>query len=123
MQLLFDSSTEFGSAAGLGLIPGQVVRIPDEDGQRIVPQVGWNQNELQRPESIFKSIDRQYTYFVHSYYAKCAEEYVVSTVDYGVAVPAIVQKDNVYGFQFHPEKSGQVGLELLQTFFEKAVRA
>lgn len=123
MQLLFDSSTEFGSAAGLGLIPGQVVRIPDDDGQRIVPQVGWNQNELQRPESIFKSIDRQYTYFVHSYYAKCAEEYVVSTVDYGVAVPAIVQKDNVYGFQFHPEKSGQVGLKLLQTFFEKAVRA
>lgn len=123
MQLLFDSSTEFGSAAGLGLIPGQVVRIPDEDGQRIVPQVGWNQNELQRPESIFKSIDRQYTYFVHSYYAKCADEYIVSTVDYGVAVPAIVQKDNVYGFQFHPEKSGQVGLKLLQTFFEKAVRA
>ena len=71
----------------------------------------------------FKSIDRQYTYFVHSYYAKCAEEYVVSTVDYGVAVPAIVQKDNVYGFQFHPEKSGQVGLKLLQTFFEKAVKA
>ena len=69
MQLLFDSSTEFGSAAGLGLIPGQVVRIPDDDGQRIVPQVGWNQNKLQQSESIFKSIDQQYTYFVHSYYA------------------------------------------------------
>lgn len=121
--VLFPGVGAFGSAAGLGLIPGQVVRIPDDDGQRIVPQVGWNQNKLQQSENIFKSIDQQYTYFVHSYYAKCADEYIVSTVDYGVAVPAIVQKDNVYGFQFHPEKSGQVGLKLLQTFFEKAVRA
>lgn len=123
MQLLFDSSTEFGSAKGLGLIPGRVVRIPDDNGQRIVPQVGWNQNELKQPQSIFKSIDGQYTYFVHSYYAQCDDRYIVSTVEYGVDVPAIVQKDNVYGFQFHPEKSGQVGLGLLQNFFEKAVKA
>lgn len=120
MQLLFDSSDEFGKTLGLGLIPGKVVKIPD-DGQRLVPQIGWNQNELRAADSIFKEVAGQYAYFVHSYYVKCDPRYVVSSVDYGVKVPAIVQRDNVYGFQFHPEKSGQAGLQLLETFFEKVV--
>ncbi|MEJ6400866.1 imidazole glycerol phosphate synthase subunit HisH [Nicoliella lavandulae] len=120
MQLLFDSSTEFGNSQGLGLIPGQIVQIPDQNNQLMVPQTGWNQNQLKQPDSIFSSVNRQYTYFTHSYYARCDAKYIVASVDYGVEIPAIVQKDNVYGFQFHPEKSGQVGLQLLTTFFERA---
>ena len=81
--------------------------------------MGWNKNIVHHPDSAFSNVDDQYTYFVHSYYAKCADEYIVSTVDYGVAVPAIVQKDNVYGFQFHPEKSGEKGLEMLERFIER----
>ncbi|UQS85928.1 imidazole glycerol phosphate synthase subunit HisH (plasmid) [Nicoliella spurrieriana] len=123
MQLLFDSSNEFGNANGLGLIPGEIIKIPDDDGKRIVPEAGWNQNEVAKLNSIFNGVNGQYTYFTHSYYAQCDPQYVVSSVDYGVSIPAIVQRDNIYGFQFHPEKSGPVGLKLLQTFFERAVRA
>lgn len=121
MQMLFDSSTEFGLTKGLGLIPGSIVRFP-ADCSLLVPQVGWNQNQLQKANSIFKLVDGQYTYFVHSYYAKCDNQYIVSTVDYGVAVPAIVQRGNIYGMQFHPEKSGHVGLSLLQAFFKEVAK-
>lgn len=121
MQMLFDSSTEFGLTKGLGLIPGSIVRFP-ADSSLLIPQVGWNQNQLQKANSIFKLVDGQYTYFVHSYYAKCDSQYIVSTVDYGVSVPAIVQRGNIYGMQFHPEKSGQVGLSLLQAFFKEVAK-
>lgn len=117
MQMLFDSSTEFGETEGLHLIPGKVVRFPEND--LLVPQVGWNQNKLHQPDSIFKLVEKQFTYFVHSYYAQCDRQYIVSSVDYGIEVPAIVQRGRVYGMQFHPEKSGQVGLRLLKTFFEE----
>lgn len=117
MQMLFDSSTEFGETEGLHLIPGKVVRFPEND--LLVPQVDWNQNKLHQPDSIFKLVEKQFTYFVHSYYAQCDRQYIVSSVDYGIEVPAIVQRGRVYGMQFHPEKSGQVGLRLLKTFFEE----
>ena len=116
MQLLFDSSEEYGNTPGLGLIPGRVIPIPANN--LLVPQVGWNQNKLLQEQGLFKRVKDEYTYFVHSYYAKCEQQYVVSYVDYGVKVPAIVNYQNVYGMQFHPEKSGQVGLGLLKDFME-----
>jgi len=117
MQMLFDSSTEFGKIAGLHLIPGKVVRFPQNN--LFIPQVGWNQNDLRQSNSIFKAVANQYTYFVHSYYAQCDPQYIISSVNYGVTVPAIVQRGQVYGMQFHPEKSGHVGLQLLAEFFKE----
>lgn len=117
MQILFDSSTEFGKTAGLHLIPGKVVRFPQNN--LFIPQVGWNQNDLRQSNSIFKAVANQYTYFVHSYYAQCDPQYIISSVNYGVTVPAIVQRGQVYGMQFHPEKSGHVGLQLLAEFFKE----
>lgn len=119
MQMLFDYSEEYGQTAGLGLIPGKVVAIPEQG--LLVPQMGWNQQVLHRPASVFQDIDGQYTYFVHSYYAQTDPEFITSTVDYGVQVPAIVERDQVVGMQFHPEKSGQVGLQLLKDFVDKVV--
>lgn len=112
MQLLFDSSEEYGKHTGLGLINGNVKAIPADVK---VPQMGWNQNRVLR-NSPFDIIDQQFTYFVHSYYADCPQEAVVAGVDYGTFIPSIVQNNNVYGMQFHPEKSGKVGLELLEKF-------
>ncbi len=117
MQLLFEDSEEYGLNQGLNLIPGHIKAIP-ENGDLKVPQMGWNQNNLQIKASPFKNVDQQFTYFVHSYYADCVAKYVVANVDYGVKIPSIVQNNNVVGMQFHPEKSGQVGLDLLQNFQE-----
>mgnify|MGYP001160154196 CR=1 FL=1 len=122
MQLLFDSSTEYGLHQGLGLIPGKVIAFDPQKGLKI-PQMGWNQNELLQPQSPFAFLQSQYTYFVHSYYAQCAAKYIVTQVNYGVKVPALVNKDNVFGAQFHPEKSGQIGLQVLKTFAQKVVAA
>lgn len=119
MQMLFEYSEEYGQTTGLGLIPGKVVAIPD--GDLLVPQMGWNQQILHKPTSVFKEVANQYTYFVHSYYAQTDPQYITSTVDYGVQVPAIVERDQIIGMQFHPEKSGQVGLRLLKDFVEKVV--
>lgn len=119
MQMLFDYSEEYGQTAGLGLIPGKVVAIPD--GDLLVPQMGWNQQILHNSSSVFKEVANQYTYFVHSYYAQTDPQYITSTVEYGVQVPAIVERDQVIGMQFHPEKSGQVGLQLLKDFVGKVV--
>lgn len=119
MQMLFDYSEEYGQTAGLGLIPGKVVAIPD--GDLLVPQMGWNQQILHNSSSVFKEVANQYTYFVHSYYAQTDPQYITSTVEYVVQVPAIVERDQVIGMQFHPEKSGQVGLQLLKDFVEKVV--
>lgn len=119
MQLLFDSSTEYGLTEGLGLIPGTVEALPDDLGL-MIPHMGWNQNLVKNHSSIFADVaDREYTYFVHSYYAKCDDQYITTTADYGVDVPGIVERDSVYGMQFHPEKSAHVGLNLLRTFVER----
>lgn len=119
MQLLFDSSTEYGLTEGLGLIPGTVEALPSDLGL-MIPHMGWNQNLVKNHSSIFADVaDREYTYFVHSYYAKCDDQYITTTADYGVDVPGIVERDSVYGMQFHPEKSAHVGLNLLRTFVER----
>ena len=115
MQLLFDESEEYGPTPGLGIIPGTVKAIPNNLGFR-VPHMGWNQNTLCRKDSVFSDIANKYTYFVHSYYVDTDSQYIMTTADYGVKVPGIVEKGNVYGMQFHPEKSGAVGLNLLRTF-------
>ncbi|MFC6324187.1 imidazole glycerol phosphate synthase subunit HisH [Companilactobacillus baiquanensis] len=115
MQLLFDSSQEYGFTNGLGLIAGKVEQIPDK-GLKI-PQMGWNQNKIIQNSS-FDSVKDQYTYFVHSYYANCDIKNTIAAVDYGIKIPSIVQNENVVGMQFHPEKSGSVGLKLLKNFQE-----
>jgi imidazole glycerol phosphate synthase, glutamine amidotransferase subunit len=114
MQLLFDSSEEYGITQGLGLIPGAVKKIP-ANGNLKIPQMGWNKNKILQ-DSPFKAVNQQFTYFVHSYYADCDDKNIIAGVDYGRLIPSIVQNKNVVGMQFHPEKSGKVGLELLKIF-------
>lgn len=115
MQLLFDESEEYGPTPGLGIISGTVKAIPNNLGLR-VPHMGWNQNTLCHKDSAFSGVADKYTYFVHSYYVDTDSQYITTTADYGIKVPGIVEKGNVYGMQFHPEKSGAVGLNLLRTF-------
>lgn len=120
MQMLFDRSYEYGEYEGLGLIPGEIVpmegRIPKE---LPIPHIGWNELMLKQPSPLMKNTaNGDYVYFVHSYYAETPAEYVIATTDYGVEMTAAVQNDNVYGCQFHPEKSSEVGLSILKAFCE-----
>lgn len=117
MQLLFDESFEFGQTQGLGLINGSIVKIP-ETNSLTVPQTGWNQNQLCQNDPIGEIFANQYTYFVHSFYAKTNPENIITEVDYGIKIPGMVKKNNVIGFQFHPEKSGEIGLRGLKKFKE-----
>ena len=118
-QALFDSSEEFNScAAGLGIFQGKVVRFPQRDGLK-VPQIGWNQLEIARPDCpLFKDISNgSYVYFVHSFFPKPIDETVIATrTTYGEPFASSVWKDNVFATQFHPEKSQAVGLKLLENF-------
>jgi glutamine amidotransferase len=117
MQLLFNSSTEYGQSPGLGLINGEIDLLEVEFK---VPHMGWNSLILDKPKDpVLNYIkDDDYVYFIHSYYAKTKDDYIVASTDYGVKVPAIVRNKNVIGMQFHPEKSGEVGLRLLQAIKE-----
>lgn len=120
MQMLFDRSYEYGEYEGLGLIPGEIVpmdgRIPKD---LPIPHIGWNELMMKQPSPLMKNTaNGDYVYFVHSYYAETPAEYVIATTDYGVEMTAAVQKDNVYGCQFHPEKSSEVGLSILKAFCE-----
>ena len=121
MQLLFEKSCEFGEHAGLGLIPGSVRPLTDivPAGYKI-PQMGWN--ALRFPgekHPLFKYVNEgDHVYFVHSYYAADCENYVIAHTDYGAVVTAAAAKGNVMGCQFHPEKSGAVGLNILRAFCE-----
>ena len=120
MQMLFDRSYEYGEYEGLGLIPGKIVpmegRIPKD---LPIPHIGWNELMLKQPSPLMKNTaNGDYVYFVHSYYAETPAEYVIATTDYGVEMTAAVQKDNVYGCQFHPEKSSEVVLSILKAFCE-----
>lgn len=120
MQMLFDKSYEYGEYEGLGLIPGEIVpmegRIPKE---LPIPHIGWNELALKQPSPLMKNTaNGDYVYFVHSYYAETPAEYVIATTEYGVEMTAAVQKDNVYGCQFHPEKSSEIGLSILKAFCE-----
>ena len=119
LQLLFERSDETPGVEGLGILKGEVLRIPDCDGLKI-PHMGWNSLHLQNEGRLFKGLtEESYVYFVHSYYLKAEEEEIVkATADYGVTIHASVEKDNVFACQFHPEKSSDVGLQILRNFVE-----
>ena len=122
MQLLFDKSFEYGEHTGLGLIKGEIRPIADKIEKNLkVPHIGWNSLEFTEKKSeLFKYIhDGDFVYFVHSYYAADCEESVIANADYGAKLTAAVQNGNVYGCQFHPEKSGKTGLAILRAFCEK----
>lgn len=118
MQMLFEKSYEYGEHEGLGLLKGQVVsmegRIP---GDRKIPHMGWNQLNVCAGK-LLQAVDGAYVYFVHSYYAVGCEASLAATAEYGIRITAAVEQGNVYGCQFHPEKSGNVGLAILRAFCE-----
>ena len=116
MQMLFEKSFEYGEHTGLGLLKGQVVpmagRIPEE---LKIPHMGWNQLDV-KAGRLLREVDGQYVYFVHSFYAEGCEESLAAVAEYGAPITAAVEQGNVYGCQFHPEKSGNVGLNILRSF-------
>ena len=118
MQLLFEKSYEFGEHQGLGLIPGEIVPMQGTIPADLkIPQIGWNRLRLKGESPLFQHIqDGDYVYFVHSYYASGCDPYVIATTDYGIEMTAAAAHGNVYGCQFHPEKSGPVGLKILAAF-------
>ncbi len=118
LQLLFERSDESDGVSGLGILKGEIIRIPDNNGELKIPQIGWNTIQLQRNCKLFEGMeDNSYVYFVHSYYLKATDESIVTaTTEYGTLIHAAVQKDNVYACQFHPEKSSDVGLRILKNF-------
>lgn len=119
MQLLFEKSFEYGEHEGLGFIPGSVVPLAGVAPGLKIPHMGWNSLEFGKPHPLFKYISEgDYVYFVHSYYAAGCDESVIATSEYGTSVTAAVAKDSVMGCQFHPEKSGEVGLKILKAFCE-----
>jgi glutamine amidotransferase len=121
MQLLFEKSYEFGEFEGLGLIEGAVRPIADViPTDYKIPHIGWNALHLVGEKSpVFKYLNEgDYVYFVHSFYAADCEKNVIATSEYGAELTAAVAKDNIFGCQFHPEKSGPVGLSILKAFAE-----
>ena len=120
MQLLFEKSYEYGEHEGLGLIPGQVVPMAGViPASYKIPHIGWNALHLRQDTPILRYVkEGDCVYFVHSYYAVGCEEYVVADTEYGAMLTAAVALGNVYGCQFHPEKSGDVGLAILKAFVE-----
>ncbi|MCQ2451833.1 MAG: imidazole glycerol phosphate synthase subunit HisH [Oscillospiraceae bacterium] len=125
MQLLFEKSHEYGEHAGLGWLPGEVkslaeaLKIAGEDSLK-VPHMGWNSlTYTDTPSPLLKDIpEGSFVYFVHSFYATGCEDSLRAWAPYGVSVPAVVEKNNVFGCQFHPEKSGSVGLKILDAFLK-----
>lgn len=116
LQILFESSEESPGAVGLGVLKGKIVRIPDGEGLKI-PHMGWNSVEIKKDDALFKGIlNNPYVYFVHSYYLKAEEDIVTSVAEYGVNIHASVAKGNLRACQFHPEKSGELGISLLKNF-------
>ncbi len=121
MQLLFDKSYEFGEYKGLGLIPGEVIPmrgvIPDD---LKIPHIGWNSLIVKNENGLFTMADQgRFVYFVHSFYAECDDRYISASAGYGCELTAAVSNKNVFGCQFHPEKSGDFGLEILRRFCSK----
>ena len=120
MQLLFESSEEFGMTKGLGLIPGNVVafdksKMDMEDHK--VPHMGWNK-VFHKESKLFDGLEEPYLYFVHSFHVKTDEQYSIGMTHYGYDFPSAVNKDNIYGFQPHPEKSHDNGIKILKNFME-----
>ncbi len=119
MQLLFDKSFEYGEHKGLSLLRGEVRPLSDDISGLKIPHMGWNSLNFVTKSPLFKYVSEgEYVYFVHSFYAKNCEESLIATSRYGVDVTAAVGYDNVYGTQFHPEKSGDVGMRILKAFGE-----
>ncbi|MGG3891399.1 imidazole glycerol phosphate synthase subunit HisH [Metabacillus fastidiosus] len=121
MQLLFEQSEENGLATGLSLLPGNVVKIPEDAGEEKlkVPHMGWNDLTIKNESPLLENLETNFAYFVHSYYVKSEEaEVILATAPYGVDVPAVVGRGNVFGTQFHPEKSSGLGLSILQNFIK-----
>ena len=119
LQLMFESSEEAPGVKGLSLLKGEIVRIP-ETGDLKIPHIGWNSLKYPNTGRLFQGINEDaYVYFVHSYYLKAQERGIVkATTEYGTLIDASVEKDNVFGCQFHPEKSSDVGMKILQNFLE-----
>jgi glutamine amidotransferase len=119
MQMLFEVSEEMGTWQGLGLLPGRVRKFPDT---LRIPQIGWNQLHIQRPDPLLAGVpDNAYAYFVHSYYCEPANpDDVLTTTDYGFEYASMVQRGRIWGAQFHPEKSQQVGIQILKNFLDVA---
>ena len=117
LQLLFSGSQESEGVEGLNLLEGDIVKIPEETGLKI-PHIGWNSLELSNEGRLFRDIEEEsYVYFVHSYYLKAKDEDIVkASTYYGTKIHASVEKNNLFACQFHPEKSGQVGLQILRNF-------
>lgn len=114
MQMIFDVSYENGEYEGLGLISGVVKRLPENVK---IPHIGWNNLKIYKQEPLFKNLDESpYVYFVHSYYLETDAPVVSATTFYGKEIQVSVQKDNIYATQFHPEKSGDAGLQILENF-------
>ena len=121
MQLLFEKSYEYGEYKGLGLLPGEIRPISDVIPRDLkIPHIGWNSLSFKHDSPLFRFIrNGDHVYFVHSYYARTDERFVAATAEYGAELTAVVGLDNVYGCQFHPEKSGEVGLNILRAFCEE----
>lgn len=119
LQLLYESSEETPGVEGLGILKGKILKIPEQKDLKI-PHMGWNSLHIQNDGRLFRGIEQNpYVYFVHSYYLKAGEEETVkATTEYSVNIHASVEKDNVFACQFHPEKSGDLGLQILKNFAE-----
>lgn len=119
LQLMFESSEEGPGVKGLGLLPGKIVKFPEKEGFKI-PHMGWNSIDVKEGSRLFKGVsNNSYVYFVHSYYLQAENENdVAATTEYITHVHASVEHDNIFACQFHPEKSGDVGLRILKNFCE-----
>lgn len=120
MQMLFEYSNEFGRHKGLGIMKGEIVKFDEsKDNSYKIPHMGWNQIEVVSDNPLLKGIDGKDVYFVHSYYLTGNDENIIAYTTYaGVKYGSAVKKDNVYACQFHPEKSGETGLQILRNFGE-----
>ena len=119
LQLMFEESDEAPGVKGLGLLKGKILRIPPKEGLKI-PHMGWNSIDIKPQARLFKGIkNNSYVYFVHSYYLKADEEDIVAaSTEYSVHIHASVESGNIFACQFHPEKSGDIGLKILKNFAE-----
>ncbi len=120
MQMLFEKSFEYGEHAGLGLLRGEIVGMEGKIPADLkIPHIGWNALHFHKKSHLLRDVrEGDCVYFVHSFFAQGCEESLVATAEYGREITAMVQKDNVMGCQFHPEKSGAVGLSILKAFCE-----
>ena len=116
--MLFEKSYEYGEHQGLGLLKGRVVPMAGKISDELkIPHMGWNALSVKRGK-LLAQVDGQYVYFVHSFYADGCEDSLAAVTEYGAAITAAVEKGNIFGCQFHPEKSGNVGLSILRKFCE-----